>query len=487
MADNIDNNSETTIQPLEERSEEVKSEDREVTKEEEMDRLYAQYSQLLQSFQQAVDRLESNVKEETKLLKDQRGQPLKEVPSQNTLEATRSLQEAIARLEMEIREEERILNSYERLEKKYYNLFSKYNNLAGTQFGRYTLAYWAFLKNKDVKPYFMPRYRPKKVKKKKEAISRRMSIWLFAPMDEAMMRRIEKEYPEDYKISDPNPDIRGVQMKSLELLKFFQDFCKKKDLTFFIVAGTLLGAVRHEGFIPWDDDIDVAMPRQDYDRFMATIGDELKNTPYRLRDISTMPTWVGMYSSLVDSRTTIIAYDRRFDRKAIQGAFMDIFPVDNAPDGQVLREQQLSELNKWFDRMVFKRYGFKNRRSLRTSRWDRLMARVLPGKMIWNKYREECTKYNGTVTKDIVFNGFPDFAKYVYDKDWFYPLRPYLFESVEFPGPQDFEAYLKYFYGNYMKMPPEENRRAHGYFFDADHPPSEVWDFQRGEPKSKEN
>lgn len=388
--------------------------------------------------------------------------------------------ELLIRLEKEIREEERLLDEYTRLEKRYHNLQVRYESLSTTLPGRLILTYWAFLKNRDPSSYLFTKKERKK--KSKTVVRKGVRNWVFGEMDERMRARIDKKYDNAIISCDPNTNIRGIQLKSKEILDYFHDLCTRKGLTYMICAGTVLGSVRHGGFIPWDDDIDLAMPREDYEKFLKIINDELR-PPYVLRNIYTMPKFVGLYSCLINTNTTVIAYDRRFDEKALQGAFIDIFPIDRVPEDPVERKEQQRNLQKWYRRIEFKRAGFYGTRSRRTSRWDRFLARLLPASLMINRYENESRRYNDGPSRLLAFNGFPEFVNYVYDRDWLFPVKDYSFEGANYPGPNDHESYLKYFYGDYMKMPPEDKRKPHGYYYDAENAPAQAWDFKKGRPK----
>lgn len=126
-----------------------------------------------------------------------------------------------------------------------------------------------------------------------------------------------------------DPRLRKLQMVELEILNEFVRLCEKHDLRYYLVGGTLLGAVRHQGFIPWDDDIDVAMPREDYDSFAKIAPQEL-NSQYFYQSPDTDPHYFLTYAKVRKNGTEV--YEERFENSRFhKGIFIDIFPLDFCP------------------------------------------------------------------------------------------------------------------------------------------------------------
>ena len=153
---------------------------------------------------------------------------------------------------------------------------------------------------------------------------------------------LKEEVRCDFLVTEKRKKIWHVE---LELLKKFDEVCKKYNLTYFVEYGTLLGAVRHQGFIPWDDDIDVIMFRDDYTKFQAVAPYEFTDPYFYQTTYNDLVVWA--ISKLRDSRTTAIEF-RDMDPAFNQGIFIDIYPFDDAPDGKNFSDNILAvQSNVW--------------------------------------------------------------------------------------------------------------------------------------------
>lgn len=133
--------------------------------------------------------------------------------------------------------------------------------------------------------------------------------------------------------------LREVQLGELEILKRLDSICREQGLKYFLYAGTMIGAVRHKAFIPWDDDIDVAMPRRDYDRLMAWWDEHgAQEAPLRMMNIHTNPKYIYPISRLCDTRYQV---DYEGTREYGLGLFVDIYPFDGCGSTQEEAEQIL--------------------------------------------------------------------------------------------------------------------------------------------------
>ena len=147
--------------------------------------------------------------------------------------------------------------------------------------------------------------------------------------------------------------MNPLQAKQLEILKAFIRVCDKHNLEYFLVYGTALGAIRHKGFIPWDDDIDVAMPRKDYEEYIK-LQNEYEGTPYFIQTFKTDPCYIYNYAKLRDSSTTFL--ENAFKNHRInQGVFIDIFPVDGM-SREVGDREKIGKKNKFIWRQVYLSY-----------------------------------------------------------------------------------------------------------------------------------
>ena len=136
----------------------------------------------------------------------------------------------------------------------------------------------------------------------------------------------------EFKKSKFDIDFEALKKKELEILKNFISCCEKMNLTYYIAFGTLLGAIRHKGFIPWDDDVDVCMPREDYDRFIREGGKYLPEN-YFIQTMESDPKYALNFAKLRDSNTTLFE-KHVIDVDINHGVFIDIFPLDGYIKGQ---------------------------------------------------------------------------------------------------------------------------------------------------------
>ena len=233
--------------------------------------------------------------------------------------------------------------------------------------------------------------------------------------------------------------LRQLQMLELEVLTEVDRICKKHHIHYNLVAGTLLGAVRHGGFIPWDDDADVAMLRKEYERFREVCATELDTTRYYFQDHKVTPGYRWGYGKLRVKDTLFLQIGREhmpYD----QGVFIDIFPLDAVPDRQFMRSIVNAECFL-VRKVLWSKAGIRAEHSA----WTRL---------IW-----QAKKRDTQWTRILMFP--------TPNRRWGYPVRWYAgeedisFEGIIFPGVIDADGYLSFKYGDYRIIPPQEQRKTH--------------------------
>ena len=263
--------------------------------------------------------------------------------------------------------------------------------------------------------------------------------------------------------------MNELQQVQLNILKEFIRVCEKHHLTYFLVGGTCLGAVRHKGFIPWDDDIDVGLPREDYDKFIE-LQDEFKGTGYFIQTYKTDPKYIYNYAKLRDSNTTYIENYH----KTIQinhGVWVDIFPID----GMSYKDEDPKKFAKkvkrtWFN--VFLEYPWSMRRkfSKRTFFLDLGCNFVALFGWIMNCFHYRNKHMDKVVTKIkykdayLVGNFFGTNAKReAMPREIFMEGTKGEFEGIEVNLPKDYDKYLTLLFHDYMKLPPEDKQVGHHY------------------------
>ena len=249
---------------------------------------------------------------------------------------------------------------------------------------------------------------------------------------------------------DPK-DLRKAQLIMLEMLVEFDLICKKHNLKYWLDAGTLLGAVRHKGFIPWDDDIDLSMPVEDYTRFVEIAEDELSKDIFfqtRQRDAE----FKFDYIKLRSNKASIVEFhEKDKDITYHQGVFVDIFPMLTLEN---------SEENKKFYEETFEELRACSSISLHTPNG---IDKPLKREMLIEALDKKHQAWDKVKTKVIYSGKMPDVAAW-FDFDEVFPLKKIEFEGLKFFVPNNPKYYLGEIYSfNYMELPPKDKRTIHAW------------------------
>ncbi|MBR6690025.1 MAG: LicD family protein [Bacilli bacterium] len=253
--------------------------------------------------------------------------------------------------------------------------------------------------------------------------------------------------------------VKKVQIEELKVLKVVDSFCKKHNITYYLSEGTLLGAIRHKGFIPWDDDVDIAMPREDYDRFLKLFGDKVYKNCY-LYNADTVKDYHLPFSKIY-SRKKMKFSDRKNKLyfKGL-GAFIDIFPLDYIPDHTKTDkvEIQAKKIRKCRDMMLIKSpYAVKmnNRR-----RVYKLFSGFYTNPQLQKKIYKLFTLYNNSEDSKYMVNfaSAYSYKKQAVPKEWYGEPKYVEFEDTLLPVPAESKKILTKIYGNYTKLPPVKKR-----------------------------
>ncbi|MBQ8291219.1 MAG: LicD family protein [Clostridia bacterium] len=253
-------------------------------------------------------------------------------------------------------------------------------------------------------------------------------------------------------------DLKELQACQLDILKELTRVCEKNGITFFLVYGTCLGAVRHKGFIPWDDDIDVGMTVADFEKLKAC-KDEFQEK-YFLQTRETDAGYGLMIGRLRNSETTLIEADESY-RDMNHGVFIDIYPFFNCPTKKFARKRMV--FHSMLYRLMLYQKAPKNR-----GKMMRIGSKVLLA--LCPKFlRRAIMKHSEKVLYSYKETGFysPFYGgleKKTYAKEMLFPVRKAPFEDTVTYIPAQAEKYLELTYGNYMQLPPEEKRVIHHDF-----------------------
>ena len=248
-----------------------------------------------------------------------------------------------------------------------------------------------------------------------------------------------------------------IQLVSLDILKDVHSFCKKNNINYSLSYGTLLGAIRHKGFIPWDDDLDIMMPRPDYERFIQSYQ---SINGYKLLPEG-KDSMIAMARVYDTQRTNVIMHKLPWCKKKI-GVWIDIFPIDGAENDFSLFKNRVDKIYNLWERNIHYRLtqisfdiqmGFKKN------------LKLLAKKILWRKHN---TNQDHIKLMKTIQYGSTEYATSLAVPDCkekeYYPLMlfnkyiEYEFENNKFMIIKEYEEYLNKIYSNYMELPPIEER-----------------------------
>ncbi len=252
--------------------------------------------------------------------------------------------------------------------------------------------------------------------------------------------------------------ISQVQIKLLDMLKWFHEYCKKNDINYYAVGGTMIGIMRHQGFIPWDDDIDIAIPRKDYDKlihgFTDVIDGYLLESPY-----SGNSDYLYSYAKLYDTRTTLVEKTRVLCKR---GIFIDIFPLDGIGNSYEEARNNFKKFDRKNMLLMTRTCVIRNDRS-----WYKnasiIAARAIPSFLINDKdlsisVDKLAEKMNNDASTYVANLMGTYRTKEITLREYFGSPTLYPFEGIEIYGPEKYDEYLSGIYKNWRELPPEDKR-----------------------------
>lgn len=262
-------------------------------------------------------------------------------------------------------------------------------------------------------------------------------------------------------------DFRKMQLIELDLLKEFDRVCRLHNIPYVITDGTMLGAVRNKGFIPWDDDADICMLREDYERFKKEAIKDLNPDICFFQDNTTDPYYRWGYAKLRRTGTQHIRVGQEH-LKCKTGIFIDIMPYDDIPHNLCL---QLIQNFYCFccRKVLWSEVAKKNTRGFRKL-WFSLLSHISI-ETVYDFLSVYTSRSHNSSTNRVRLLLFippgreytkkPLNDRYGMTKKWITERKEYSFEGVLLYGSRDYDGFLKWKYGDYMKLPPEANRCGH--------------------------
>lgn len=244
----------------------------------------------------------------------------------------------------------------------------------------------------------------------------------------------------------------------LNMLKEVHLFCEQHNITYYLAYGTLLGAVRHKGFIPWDDDIDIAMPRPDYERFLKTFSKDDSNI--QVISYHTDKRYPHYYAKVQD-KNTVLKSDSPF--KYQMGVNIDIFPIDAVPEKEELREKYNRDFN--FYRNIYNIKAITNRKGRSFLKkilfiFSRITTSLIPITFLVRKIDQISQQYNYDSYNLVSIAASVD-NRFFLEKENFGKGIMLNFEGIEVKAPYHYHKILKKNYGDYKKLPPKNKRINH--------------------------
>jgi len=256
--------------------------------------------------------------------------------------------------------------------------------------------------------------------------------------------------------------------KLIDVFNAFITICENNNLSYYCLGGTLIGAIRHKGMIPWDDDIDVAMPRVDYDKLMSLKFES--NFLYEIVSMDNHLHYYLPYAKFCDKNSTLLEHS---DIPCVLGLFIDIFPLDGANNNLIIRKSNLLDFKRTANKLAITSKIWKeNYKSvirslfkfqLRTA-WNEFILsfnKDSKRKKVIGQLNQLMTKYEFNHSTIIGNYGGMWGIKEFWDKSWFEDYKIVDFDRLQVRIPIGFHQLLTHVYGDYMQLPPIEKRVTH--------------------------
>lgn len=266
------------------------------------------------------------------------------------------------------------------------------------------------------------------------------------------------EVPPGKKVIMTDEILTRMHKIQLEILLEVDRICKKYNILYCVSDGTALGAVRHQGFIPWDDDVDITMLRDQYDRFCGICPKELDHERFFWQTVETDPGYRWTHGKMRRKGTQYVR-SKQEHMTNVTGVFCDILPVDDRPDNNFL--QSIQQVICMYLRLaLWSPVGAVWETNTLKRSCYRVISKI-PRDIIYNLFLKTATYYNKKGYKRCAYYCALDNSKFNHDgflKRWFLEMQDIYFEQHTVPVSKDVAGYLKFAYGDYMSLPPADKR-----------------------------
>lgn len=270
--------------------------------------------------------------------------------------------------------------------------------------------------------------------------------------------------------------MNELQQNEFEILKYFKDFSEENNIEYTLYSGTLLGAIRHGGFIPWDDDIDVGLLRSDFDKFERRfIDSDYASDGYIYQSRRIYPYNIQPFSKIRNKKMNI--KERMPEtQKGNYGPWIDVFPFDNIPNDPQKRLEQYEKVTYYnnilkkimFFQVIPENKGVKRKvKKVLQKINDKIYPLYFFVPYLYKKRDEYMTMYNDMDTTHVAdlsylyYENFEDYSKQFFKKSDLKDITTTKFETEHFNIPKNYDEILNQMYGDYMTMPPESERKKH--------------------------
>ncbi len=260
--------------------------------------------------------------------------------------------------------------------------------------------------------------------------------------------------------------MNDLQKRLVDILKWFHEFCVNNGITYYVLGGTMLGAVRHKGFIPWDDDIDVGLPRGDYEKLITIMNDKVFEEKFVLEQPLKNKDFIYPYCKIYDTTTTLVENAKV---KIKRGIYIDVFPLDGIGNSREEVRDNYKKIKNLNTLITLKVVGFRKGRKLYKNIGVALF-RLVPlnaGKML-AKLVKKCSQYS---YDDCVYCGnlLGNWGeREIVPQEVMGKPTLYEFENIKVYGAEKPDEYLTSLYGDWRKLPPKEKQVTHHDYLELD-------------------